>query len=139
MIHNPARMNSANWPGPDRNVVLDALRSTAEESVDLVAVYGATAFDVFHVSDDLSASFDDRSTLSERLTELAEEMRRDFVRHGLFSGLRPTQDRVEYKTGELRGRKIVQVYVGGKGMVLVVDPSEEVEPLVKTVVSLLSV
>ncbi|SFR42728.1 hypothetical protein SAMN04487947_1303 [Halogeometricum rufum] len=139
MIHNPAQMKSANWPGPDRNVAVKTLESVADESLDLVAVYGATAFDLFHVSDELSASYDDRTALVERLSDLAEEMRQDFVRHGLFAGLRPTHERVEYKSGTLDGRKLLQVYCGGRGMLLVVSTDEDEEPLVRAVMGLLSV
>lgn len=139
MIHNPARMNSANWPGPDRGVVLQSLGDAVEGSLDLVAVYGATSFDLFHVGDELSDSFDDREDLIGRLTSLAEETRRDFVRHGLFSGLRPTHERVEYKTREVDGRKLLQVYCGGRGMLLFVSPDEPEEPLVRTAMGLLSV
>lgn len=139
MIHNPAQMNSANWPGPDRNVAVKTLRSVADDRLDLVAVYGATSFDLLHVSDDLSASYDDRESLVGRISDLAEETRRDFVRHGLFAGLRPTHDRVEYKSGTLDGRKLLQVYCGGRGMLLLVDTEEPEEPLVRAVMGLLSV
>ncbi|WP_089879510.1 hypothetical protein [Halogeometricum limi] len=132
-------MKSANWPGPNRNVAVETFERVADEPLDLIAVYGATAFDLFHVSDELSSSYDDSGELTETISELAEEMRQDFVRHGLFAGLRPTQDRVEYKSGTLDGRKLLQVYCGGRGMLLVADPDEPEEPLVRAAMSLLSV
>jgi hypothetical protein len=110
-----------------------------EGSLDLVAVYGATSFDLFHVGDVLSESFDDRADLEQRLASLAEEMRQDFVRHGLFAGLRPTHARVEYKTREMAEKKLLQVYCGGRGMLLLVSPDEREERLVRTAMSLLSV
>jgi hypothetical protein len=132
-------MNSTNWPGPNRRVVLRSLDDTAEGSLDLVAVYGATSFDLFHVGDELSASFDDRGALLRRLTDLAEEARIEFVRQGLFSGLRPTQKRVEYKTRPVDGGKLLQVYCGGRGMLLLVSSDEPEKPLVRTMTGLLSV
>ena len=139
MIGNPAQMKSANWPGPNRDVAMGTLRGAADEPLDLVAVYGATAFDLFHVSDALSASYGDRATLCATISELAEEMREEFVRHGLFAGLRPTQNRVEYKSGTLDGRKLLQVYCGGRGMVLLVHPDQPEKPLVRAAIELLSV
>ncbi|MDS0293336.1 hypothetical protein [Halogeometricum luteum] len=132
-------MKSANWPGPNRDVAMGTLREAADEPLDLVAVYGATSFDLFHVSDALSESCNDRASLVEIITELAEEMREEFVRHGLFSGLRPTQKRVEYKSSMLNGRKLLQVYCGGRGMVLLVHPDQREEPLVRAAMELLGV
>ena len=117
----------------------EALVIDAETGAELVAVYGATSFDLFHVSDALSASYDDRTSLTATISELAEEMREEFVRYGLFAGLRPTQKRVEYKSGTLDGRKLLQVYCGGRGMLLLVDTDEPEEPLVRAVMGLLSV
>lgn len=139
MIRNPAQMKSANWPGPNRDVAMETLRRAADEPIDLVAVYGATSFDLFHVSDALSASYDDRASLIATISDLAGEMREEFVRHGLFAGLRPTQKQVEYKSGTLDGRKLLKVYCGGRGMVLLVHSDQQAEPLVRAAMELLGV
>ena len=70
---------------------------------------------------------------------VAEETKRDFVRRGFLSGLRPVHDRVEYRSRRVGERKLLQVYCGGRGMLLFVDPDEPEKPLVRTMTELLSV
>lgn len=132
MIIDPSRMASVNGPGPDSEVAMEALRGTAKGAVSLVAVYGATAFDLFHVGETVREDFRSRDELVAHLSSLAEETRREFMERGLFSGLSPVQNSVEYRFEERDGYGVLQVYCGGRGMLLFVDPDESVEPLVKT-------
>lgn len=137
MIIDPARMISVNGPGPNSDVAMDAIRETAEGAVSLVAVYGATAFDLFHVGESVRESFGSRDELVSHLSTLAEETRREFMERGLFSGLSPVQNSVEYRFEERDGHGVLQVYCGGRGMLLFVDADEPVEPLVRTASKLL--
>lgn len=137
MIIDPARMVSVNGPGPNSDVAMDAIRGTAEGAVALVAVYGATAFDLFHVGEAVRESFGSRAELVAHLGDLAEETRREFMERGLFSGLSPVQNSVEYRFQERDAHGVLQVYCGGRGMLLFVDSDEPVEPLVRTASKLL--
>ncbi|KAB1189283.1 MULTISPECIES: hypothetical protein [Haloferax] len=125
-------MAAVNGPGPKSDVALDAIRETAEGAVSLVAVYGATAFDLFHVGEPVRESFGSRDELVAHLGDLAKETRREFMERGLFSGLSPVQNSVEYQFERQDGRGVLQVYCGGRGMLLFVDTDEPVEPLVRT-------
>ncbi|AFK18788.2 hypothetical protein E6P09_08390 [Haloferax mediterranei ATCC 33500] len=130
-------MASVNGPGPDSDVAMDAIRETAEGAVSLVAVYGATAFDLFHVGETVREAFGSRDELVAHLSSLAEETRREFMERGLFSGLSPVQNSVEYRFEERDDYGVLQVYCGGRGMLLFVEPDEPVEPLVRTASQLL--
>ncbi|ELZ85671.1 hypothetical protein C453_07638 [Haloferax elongans ATCC BAA-1513] len=137
MIIDPARMASVNGPGPDSDVAMDAINETAQGDVSLVAIYGATSFNLFHVGEAVRQSFGSKPELIDHLSELAEETRREFMERGLFSGLSPVQNSVEYQFDEEDSHGVLQVYCGGRGMLLFVDPDEEVEPLVRTASQLL--
>lgn len=132
MILNPGRLVPVNGPGPNSDVAMDALRDTADGTVSLVAVYGATAFDLFHVGPSVREAFESRAELVSHLNDIAEETRQEFMQHGLFSGLTPVQNDVEYRFEEREERGVLQVYCGGRGMLLFVEPDEPVEPLVRT-------
>lgn len=138
MIIDPARMASVNTPGPRSEFVMNAVQGTSKGDVSLVAVYGATAFDLFHVGRSVRAAFESRSDLMSHLSDLAEETRREFMERGLFSGLSPVQNSVEYQLQETDDDyAVLQVYCGGRGMLLFVEHDEPVEPLVKTASHLL--
>ena len=139
MILTPTRLAGANDPAPNSEVVLSTLREVSDRPLGLVAVFGATSFDVFYVDDRIVDSFETRSDLGEHISELAEETRREFVEHGLFTGLDPSRghDRVEYRTREYGEGRLVQVFVGGRGMLFAVSPDETVEPLAEAAAQLL--
>ncbi len=139
MILTPSRLSGANDPTPNSEVVLLTLRQVSDRPLGLVAVFGATSFDVFHVDDRVVDSFETRDDLREHITDLAEETRREFVEHGLFTGLDPARgpDRVEYRTREYGEGQLVQVFVGGRGMLFAVAPDEEEEPLAEAAAQLL--
>jgi hypothetical protein len=130
-------MASVNGPGPKSDVAMKAIRGTAKGAVSLVAIYGATAFDLFHVGETVRESVGSRRELITHLSSLAEETRREFMERGLFSGLSPVQNSVEYRFQERGDCGILQVYCGGRGMLLFVDCDEPVEPLVRTASKLL--
>ena len=139
MILTPSRLAGANDPAPNGEVVLSALSDVDGHTPGLVAVFGATSFDVFHVADRIVDSFDDRAELRGHIAELAEETRREFVEHGLFTGLSPTRDpsRVEYRSREYGDGRLVQVFVGGRGMLFAVEEGASVESLAETAAQLL--
>ena len=139
MILTPSRLSGANDPAPNSEVVLSALSDAHGRPPELVAVFGATSFDVFHVADRIVDSFDTRAELGEHIAELAEETRREFVEHGLFTGLSPARDpsRVEYRSREYGDGQLVQVFVGGRGMLFVVDADAPAESLAETAAQLL--
>ncbi|KAB1198895.1 MULTISPECIES: hypothetical protein [Haloferax] len=130
-------MVSVNGPGPNSDVAMEAIRETAEGAVSLVAVYGATAFDLFHVGEAVRKSFGSRDELVAQLGTLAEETRREFMERGLFSGMSPVKNSVEFRFEKSEDYGILQVYCGGRGMLLFVDTDEPVEPLVRTASKLL--
>ena len=139
MILTPSRLSGANDPAPNSEVVLSTLSDVDGRPPELVAVFGATSFDVFHVADRVVDSFDTRNELRKHISELAEETRREFVEHGLFTGLSPARDpgRVEYRSREYGDDRLVQVFVGGRGMLFVVAADAPVEPLAETAAQLL--
>ena len=137
MILNPARAPSGKGPGPDNDVVLRTLERTAEGSLELVAVYGATSFDLFHVGDALGEALGADERLPDHIAALAQESRSEFVEHGLFAGMRPTGAQVDYRTEERDGLRFLYVYYGGRGMLLAIDPDEPIPPLVRTAAGLL--
>ncbi|WP_416839951.1 hypothetical protein [Haloferax sp. DFSO52] len=130
-------MTSVNGPGPNSDVAMGAIQKTAEGAVPLVAVYGATAFDLFHVGEAVRKSFGSRDELVAHLGDLAEETRREFMERGLFSGLSPVQNSVEFRFEERADHGVLQVYCGGRGMLLFTALDEPVEPLVRTASKLL--
>ena len=139
MILTPSRLSGANDPAPNSEVVLSTLSDVDGRPPGLVAMFGATSFDVFHVADRIVDSFDTRTELREHISGLAEETRREFVERGLFTGLSPVRDpgRVEYRSREYGDGRLVQVFVGGRGMLFVVDSDAPVEPLAETAAQLL--
>ena len=139
MILTPSRLSGANDPAPNSDVVLSALSDSGGRPPGLVAVFGATSFDVFHVADRIVDSFETQVELREHIAELAEETRREFVEHGLFTGLNPIRDpsQVEYRSRACDGGRLVQVFVGGRGMLFVVGSDTPVEPLAETAARLL--
>ena len=139
MILTPSRLSGANHPVPNSEAVRSARGDADGRPPGLVAVFGATSFDVFHVADRIVGSFDTRAELGEHIAELAEETRREFVEHGLFTGLDPARDpsRVEYRSREYGDGRLVQVFVGGRGMLFAVDADAPVEPLAETAAQLL--
>ncbi len=138
MILNPSRMADPNGPTPDRDLVVDTLEGKAQTDLSLIAVYGATSFDIFHVGDPFRESFDDEAALQAHFSDLADEMRTEFFEHGLFAGLRPTHQQVEYRTRPHGDERLLQVYCGGRGMVVVLDAEEPVKPLVHAACQLLA-
>ncbi|WP_410766243.1 hypothetical protein [Haloferax sp. DFSO60] len=130
-------MASVNTPGPRSEFVMNAIQETSKGDVPLVAVYGATSFDLFHVGESVRTAFESRSDLVSHLSDLAEETRREFMERGLFSGLSPVQNSVEYRFEDEGDYAVLQVYCGGRGMLLFVEDDEPAEPLVKTASHLL--
>lgn len=127
-----------NGPLPDSDVVLSTLRQRSEAEIAFVAVYGATSFDVFYVGDAIREAFDDRDDFRSYISGLAQKARDEFVERGLFAGLRPVGDRIEFRVDEHDGLQFVHVFCGGRGMLLAVDPDEPVKPLVSVAAGLLS-
>ena len=139
VILSPARLSGANDPAPNSDVVLSTLRGVSDGPLGLVAVFGATSFDVFHVDDVMVDSFEDRDAVRAHISELAQETRRQFVEHGLLTGLNPTQgpNQVRYRTREYRDGQLVEVFVGGRGMLVAAVAEEPVEPLATAAAQLL--
>lgn len=139
MILTPSRLSGANYPVPNSEAVLSALSDADGRPPGLVAVFGATSFDVFHVADRIVDSFDTRAELGEHIDELAAETRREFVEHGLFAGMSPARNpgRAEYLSREYCDGRLVRVFVGGRGMLVAVDADAPVEPLAETAAQLL--
>ena len=130
-------MANPNGPIPDREVVNEAFRETAERDVSLIAMFTSTSFDLFHVGDAYQESFDDWSDLRRGIAHLADDARSEFVEHDLFAGMRPVHDHVEFRTKDDGDRTCVQIFCGGVGMLLIVEPEETVEPLVQCAARLL--
>ncbi|MFB6130658.1 MAG: hypothetical protein ABEJ28_07555 [Salinigranum sp.] len=130
-------MANPNGPVPSKRIVEETMEGTAERSLSLVATFTATSFDLFHVGDDYRESFEDEAELRAGLAELAEDVRSEFVERGLFAGMRPVYEHVEYRTESTGERKSLQIFCGGVGMLLLVEPDEPVEPLVQQAARLL--
>jgi hypothetical protein len=135
---DPSRMASPNGPPPRRDAVVDSLVETCSTEPSLVAVFGATSFDVFHVGSEFKQSFEGDANFREHIAELAAEARTEFFEHDLFAGLRPTHERIEYQTRSYGNERLLQVYCGGRGMLLVVDTDQSVKPLVQASCELLA-
>jgi hypothetical protein len=130
-------MANPNGPIPDSDVVKEAIRGTAEDGVSLIAMFTTTSFDLFYVGESYRDSFADGEELRERMGRLAQDARSEFVEHDLFAGMQPVHDRVEYRTRPSGDRKCLQIFCGGVGMLLIVDPDEPEEPLVESAARLL--
>ncbi|MGM0591330.1 MAG: hypothetical protein ACQETI_06825 [Halobacteriota archaeon] len=137
MMINPASTSRATQPGPNRTVVLDELDGVVDGQLDVVAVFGPTAFDVFHLSRSVRESFGSDEEMTECLTTLANETRCEFMKHGLFAGLRPVPRKMEYKVTDYLERKLIRVYAGGRGMLVAVGREEEKRPVIKAAYELL--
>ena len=138
MIIDPVRMAAPNGPTPSHPVVMDALSEVTDSDLELVAMFGATSFDIFHVGDAFGDRFEDAAALRRHLTSIGEDLRSEFFQRDLFGGLRPTGDRVEYTTKEQGGVVFVQVFCGRRGMLLAVDADGPIPPLVDAASKLLA-
>lgn len=131
MILSPTRMANPNGPIPDRDVVNESIRGTSEGDVSLIAMFTSTSFDLFHIGDDYRESFEDWTELRGSIGSLAEDARSEFVEHDLFAGMRPVHEHLDFRTKDHEDRVCVQIFCGGVGMLLIVEPDEAAEPLVQ--------
>jgi len=138
MIIDPVKMATPNGPTPSHPVVMDALSDATDSDLALVAMFGATSFDIFHVGDAFGERFEDGAALRQHLTSIAQDLRSEFFQRDLFGGLRPTGDRVEYTTKEQGDVMFVEVFCGRRGMLLGVDADASVPPLVDAASKLLA-
>jgi len=130
-------MTSPNGPTPSHPVVMDTLTEATEAELELVAMFGATSFDVFHVGDTFEEQFDDASDLRGHLASMAGELQSEFFERDLFEGLLPTDDRVKVTTVEGESVTYVEVFCDQRGMLLAVDPDASVPPLAEAASKLL--